>query len=70
MACYDAKYGIGRFGISRYGTLCAGGGLIYNNTAGIFKKKIDLFDDIGGMFRKKTDAFSNASGNYKKKLRP
>lgn len=69
MACYDAKYGIGRFGISHYGTLCPAGGLIYNNTSGIFGKKIDSYDNTQGIMSRKQDAYANTADIYKKKLK-
>jgi len=70
MSCYDAKYGIGRFGISRYGSLCLAGDLIYNNTSGVFKKKLDPYSDTSGITSRKIDAYANSSGIYKKKLKP
>lgn len=69
MACIDAKYGIGVFGISIYGRLCPSTGKIYIDTAGVFKKKLDPFDNAEGVYNRKIESFNSTAGIYKKKLK-
>lgn len=55
--CYDGKFGVGRFGISKFGHICgdevATDGRLYTAQSGNFKRKTDMYSNKTSTFKRR-----------------